>query len=75
MNELKEWEIKTSIADGLKKVRSDKGVSQRVVLYDTGIHIARIEANIKSLTVVTLKRVCSYYGITLQDFFTKYCNM
>ncbi|MGV3597159.1 MAG: helix-turn-helix domain-containing protein [Bacteroidota bacterium] len=74
MIEPTENEVIDAVVRGLVQLRNEKSLTQREVLYDTGIHIARIEARQKSITVYTLKRVCLYYGITLKDFFDKYCE-
>jgi len=65
-------EVQENIVAGLKKLRKERGLSQRVFLYDTGIHIGRIETGASPITITTLNRICSYYEITIKDFFIKY---
>lgn len=67
-----EKEMMLAVGAALKKLREDKGLSQRDVLYDTGILVSRIESSEKSITLYTLLRLCNYFQITLQEFFTKY---
>lgn len=67
-----EKEMMQAIGAGLKKLREERGLSQRDVLYDTGILISRIESRDNSITVFTLLKLCKYFEITLQDFFNKY---
>lgn len=40
-----------------------------VVYFDTGIHLSRIEQGKTNITVATLFRICSYFNLTLADFF------
>lgn len=58
-----------AIAGRLKELRAARGKSQEVVYEDTGVHIGKIETAKYNLTVSTLSRLCTYYGITLKEFF------
>lgn len=58
-----------AIAGRLKELRAANGISQEVVYEDTGLHIGKIETAKYNITVSTLSRLCSYYGITLTEFF------
>ena len=59
----------TKIANRIKQLREEKGVSQDSFFIDTDIHIARIESGRSNITVSTLSAICDYFGITLSDFF------
>ncbi|MBB4038012.1 transcriptional regulator with XRE-family HTH domain [Dysgonomonas hofstadii] len=63
-------ELLAKIAQRIKQLRMDKGVSQETFYIDTDIHIARIEAGKSNITVSTLNDICSYFGISLSDFFS-----
>ena len=57
------------IANRIKQLREEKGISQDSFFIDTDIHIARIESGRSNITVSTLSAICVYFGITLSDFF------
>lgn len=58
------------IVDRIRKLRSDNGITLEVFFNDTGIHLARIESQQRNVTVSTLKRICSYFEISLSEFFS-----
>ena len=62
-------ELLLKIAQRIKQLREEKGVSQDVFYIDTDIHIARIETGKLNITVSTLKAICEYFEISLCDFF------
>lgn len=57
----------------IKKLRKSKNITLEVFYFDTGIHIARIEQGKTNITVSTLSKICSYFEITILDFF-KLCE-
>ena len=59
----------SKIANRIKQLREEKGISQDSFFIDTDIHIARIESGSSNVTVSTLSAICDYFGITLSDFF------
>ena len=59
----------SKIANRIKQLREEKGISQDTFFIDTDIHIARIESGRSNITVSTLSAICVYFGITLSDFF------
>ena len=63
-------ELLAKIAQRIKQLRMDKGISQETFYIDTDIHIARIETGKTNVTVSTLNDICIYFGISLTDFFT-----
>ena len=52
-------EVQENIVAGLKKLRKERGLSQRVFLYDTGIHIGRIETGASPITITSKQ---AYYN-------------
>ena len=52
----------------IRKLREEKGISQQVLSDATNIHIARIEAKKRDISVSTLKLLCDYFDITLSEF-------
>lgn len=62
-------ELLWQIAETIKELRKEKGVTQEVFFHDTGIHIGRIERAQRNISVTTLKQVCDYLGVSLEEFF------
>lgn len=58
-----------AIAERLRQIRLEKGLTQETVYFDTQIHLARIESGKFNVSVSTLWDLCDYYKITLDDFF------
>lgn len=59
-----------SIAQRIKQLRMEKGVSQETFYIDTDIHIARIESGKSNITVSTLNDICKYFEVSLSEFFS-----
>lgn len=59
-----------SIAQRIKQLRMEKGVSQEAFYIDTDIHIARIESGKSNITVSTLNDICKYFEVSLSEFFS-----
>lgn len=66
----KNTELNSKIANRIKQLRNEKGISQDTFFIDTDIHIARIESGKSNITVSTLSSICDYFNITLSDFFS-----
>ncbi|MCK5168795.1 MAG: helix-turn-helix transcriptional regulator [Bacteroidales bacterium] len=69
MSQKKNIEILQKIAQRLKDIRNQNGVSLQEVCDETGINIARIEALNLNITIDTLSKLCDYYGINFAEFF------
>ncbi|MDR2814688.1 MAG: helix-turn-helix transcriptional regulator [Prevotellaceae bacterium] len=63
-------ELLKKIAQRIKRLREEKEVSQDCFYIDTDIHIARIESGKTNVTISTLDDICSYFSITLAEFFS-----
>lgn len=74
MAQFRDDEVMEIVVRGLKTVRSELKLTMEVVYNDTGLNISRIEGGNTNITISTLKRLCSYYNITLKEFFDKYCE-
>lgn len=57
------------IAAELRRLRKEHALSQIDVYIDTDIHVGRIEQGRTNISVTTLFDLCSYYGVSLEDFF------
>lgn len=53
----------------IKEIRKKKNVTLEAFYFDTGIHLARIEQGKQNITVLTLLKICDYFGMKLSDFF------
>ena len=61
-------ELLNKIAEKIKQLRMEKGISQDTFYIDTDIHIARIELGKVNISISTLKDICDYFQISLSDF-------
>jgi len=59
------------IAELLKVIREEANVSQEETYLVTTINVARIENGSKDITLKTLKELCDFYGITVNEFFAR----
>lgn len=53
----------------LRQLREERGWSQENVLFQTNIHLSRIENGHKNITIGTLVELCHTYNIKLREFF------
>lgn len=60
-----------AIGERLRELREACDMSQEKVLFQTNIHLSRIENGHKNITIGTLVALCDAYHITLKDFFKK----
>lgn len=72
MSQRNNKELQLLIAQKLKRLREEKGVSQQQVYNDTDVHIGRLETAKNNATVNTIAILCSYFDITLADFFQNF---
>ena len=56
------------IALKIKKLRVKHELTQEQFINDTGIHIGRIETAKRDLSVSTLKKIATYFKLTLSQF-------
>lgn len=74
MEQIRDTRLLQKIANVVKKLREEKGVTQETVYDDTHIHIGRIEIAKANLSVSTLSALCKYFKIKLSDFFKEVEN-
>ena len=65
----KDIELAKQIAERLKEVRNERGITQESVRFDLSMNIGRIEIAENCISLSTLKKLCNYYGITFEEFF------
>lgn len=65
----KDIDLAKRLAERLKQVRRQRGFTQENVRFDLNMNIGRIEIGENCVSLPTLKRLCDYYGITLEEFF------
>ena len=58
-----------SVAQRLKEIRVEKGFSQEYVQENTDLNLSRQESGKVNVSLVTLEILCTYYGLTLAEFF------
>lgn len=63
-----------AIAKQVKRIRQSRKLSQEEVYLDTEIHCACLEQGKLNITIITLKRLCDYFGLSLSDFFKEIEN-
>jgi transcriptional regulator with XRE-family HTH domain len=71
MGQLRNNNLLKNIAVVLKQLRDNTGLTQDEVYDETKIHVGRIETAKANLTVSTLAALCSYYEISLSEFYKK----
>ncbi len=59
------------IATTIKELRLQNGLTQSEVYHDLGIHIGRIESYKINITISSLKILCDYFEITMEEFFKR----
>ena len=69
MSQFKNHSLNNAIALKIKELRVNRGVTLEIFYFDTGIHLARIGQGKTNITVSTLKRICDYFEINLEEFF------
>lgn len=57
------------IAAKLRLLRRKAGLLQKTVSKETGLNMGHIEGAKQNITLTTLERLCSYYDLTLDEFF------
>ena len=71
MAQIRDEQLLQNIALRIKDLREAKGVSQEEIYNATDIHIARIETAKVNISVSTLKRLCDYFKVSLEEFFSE----
>lgn len=69
MGQIKDEKLLQNIALRLKALREGRGMSQEELYNQTDIHVARIETAKVNVSVSTLSKLCTHFGISLADFF------
>lgn len=59
------------LASRIKKLRLEKKLTQEDAYNDTGIHFGRIEQGKRDISFTTLKKICDYFDISLEELFSK----
>lgn len=65
----KDIELAKKLAERLKEIRKEKGITQENVRFDLNMNIGRIEIGENCISLPTLKRLLDYYGISFEEFF------
>ena len=70
MDNNKDQTLLISLAHRVKQLRLNKGVTQEDAYNDTGIHFGRIEQGKRDASITTIKKLCDYFELSLEDFFS-----
>ena len=57
------------IMDRLRGLRKTRGLTQDAVFEDTSVDIKYYESRLTNLSITTIAILCSYYEVTLEEFF------
>lgn len=64
-------ELLLDLATRIKMLRKQRNLTQEDCYNDTGIHFARIEQGKRDVSYTTLVKICSYFDISINDFFSR----
>jgi len=56
------------LAKRVKELRIERKLTQEDAFNDTGIHFGRIEQGKRDISFTTLKKICFYFEISLEEF-------
>lgn len=62
-------ELMEQVGNRLREIRKEKGFQQEKVMFNTRIKVGRYERAEVNISLTTLSVLCTYYGISLKDFF------
>ena len=75
MGQIRNIRLLKEIAIVVKQLRESRNLSQEEVYNEINIHIGRIETGKANLSVSTLEMLCSYFKISMSDFFKRIENL
>ncbi len=71
MGQIRDKLLLKKIALTIKSLRTEMGQTQEDVYFATNIHIGRIETAKANISVSTIAALCTYFKISLVDFFKR----
>ena len=71
MAQLRNKKLLKKVSLRIKELRDASNITQEDFYNDTGINIGRIESAVNDLSISTLSRICEYFDISIQEFFSK----
>jgi transcriptional regulator with XRE-family HTH domain len=71
MKSIEKDELLLKLANRIKGLRIERNFTQEDTFNDTGIHFGRIEQGKRDISFTSLKKICDYFNITLEEFFSK----
>jgi transcriptional regulator with XRE-family HTH domain len=71
MAQLRNKKLLKKVSLRIKELRDASNITQEDFYNDTGINIGRIERAVNDLSISTLSRICEYFDISIQEFFSK----
>lgn len=67
--EIDDKQVLLKLAERIKQLRLEKGISQEIAYVDTGINFGRIERAKANIKLITLVKICEYFEIAPTTFF------
>lgn len=61
--------FKRNISRQIKKIRRQQGITQERFYKETSINIARLESGKIDIRLETLRKICTYFDVSLSGFF------
>ncbi|HNR21034.1 MAG TPA: helix-turn-helix transcriptional regulator [Bacteroidia bacterium] len=65
----KKHTIAEKVSARIKQLRMQRKITQEQFLFDTKLHVGRMETQPMNFQVDTIETVCKYFGISLKEFF------
>jgi len=59
------------LAKRVKQLRTENDLTQEQAYNDTGIHFGRIEQGKRDASFTTIYKICNYFKISIEEFFSK----
>ena len=69
MGQIRNKVLLKKIALTFKSLRLERAMTQEDVYFETNIHIGRIETARANVSISTIAELCTYFKISLVDFF------
>jgi transcriptional regulator with XRE-family HTH domain len=69
MTQRRDNKLAQQIFDKFRTIRKARGLTQSAVYEDTGVDVKTYESRSVNPSIATIAILCSYFEITLEDFF------
>jgi transcriptional regulator with XRE-family HTH domain len=69
MPQYRDKKLLDKIAMKVRQLRTEKGITLEAFNEDTNINLSRIEYGKANITISTLKVICRYFDLSMEEFF------